>query len=187
MSEQGSDIGFDKMKKRDFLKIGAAGVGAIALSRFLPSLVQTEAAEAGTQTAAKSDNNGAFEITKTEAEWREILTPEEFAVLRQEDTERPFSSPLDKLSTAGTYSCAGCDLPLFSSEAKFDSGTGWPSFYAPLENAVATRRDRSFLMERTEVHCRRCGGHLGHVFNDGPAPTGKRYCMNGVSLSFSPA
>ena len=186
MSEQRSDIGFDKMKKRDFLKIGAAGVGAIALLRYLPSLAASSST-AETKTAAGASSEGEFEITKTEAEWREILTPEEFAVLRQEDTERPFSSPLDKLSTAGTYSCAGCELPLFSSEAKFDSGTGWPSFYAPLENAVATRSDRSFLMERTEVHCRRCGGHLGHVFNDGPAPTGKRYCMNGVSLSFSPA
>jgi peptide-methionine (R)-S-oxide reductase len=187
LSEQGLDTGFDKMKKRDFLKIGAAGVGAIALSRFLPSLAQTDAAEAGPQTAMKSGAEGEFEVTKTEAEWREILTPAEFAVLRQEDTERPFSSLLDKTYAAGTYSCAGCDLPLFSSEAKFNSGTGWPSFYAPLENAVATRSDRSFFIERTEVHCRRCGGHLGHVFNDGPAPTGKRYCMNGVSLSFSPA
>lgn len=170
------------MKKRDFLKVGAAGVGAIALFRYLPSLAQEE-----TQPVAKSDSDNEFEVTKTEAEWREVLTPEEFAVLRQDKTERPFSSPLDKLSTAGTYSCAGCDLPLFSSETKFDSGTGWPSFYAPLENAVATTIDRSFLMERTEVHCSRCGGHLGHVFDDGPEPTGKRYCMNGVAMDFTAA
>ncbi|MEM8504897.1 MAG: peptide-methionine (R)-S-oxide reductase MsrB [Cyanobacteria bacterium P01_D01_bin.1] len=174
------------MKKRDFLKVGAAGVGAIALFRYLPSLVATSSA-AETKTAASAGSEGDFEVVKTEAEWREILTPEAFAVLRQEKTERPFSSPLDKLYAAGTYSCAGCDLPLFSSETKFNSGTGWPSFYAPLENAVATRSDFSFLMERTEVHCRRCGGHLGHVFDDGPAPTGKRYCMNGVSLNFIPA
>lgn len=179
----------ETMRKRDFLRMGAIGVGAIALSRYVPfAKVKTEDTPIAVKnnldtTGSKSD----FEITKTEAEWREILTPEEFAVLRQEKTERPFSSSLDKLSTAGTYSCAGCGLPLFSSEAKFDSGTGWPSFYAPLENAVETRSDRSFLMTRTEVHCRRCGGHLGHVFNDGPAPTRKRYCMNGVSLNFTAA
>ncbi len=171
------------MDKRQFLKIGAVGLGAIALSRYLPSLAANDAQLASDGTKADGD----FEITKTESEWREILTTEEFAVLRQEKTERPFSSPLDKLTTAGTYSCAGCSLPLFSAESKFDSGTGWPSFYAPLENAIATRVDRSFLMERTEVHCRRCGGHLGHVFDDGPAPTGKRYCLNGVALDFSAA
>ncbi len=169
------------MNKRQFLKIGAVSIGAIALSRYLPSLAAGGSETASTGTKAE----GEFEVTKTESEWREILTAEEFAVLRQEKTERPFSSPLDKLATAGTYSCAGCSLPLFSSETKFDSGTGWPSFYAPLENAIATTVDRSFLMERTEVHCRRCGGHLGHVFDDGPAPTGKRYCLNGVALNFS--
>lgn len=130
---------------------------------------------------------GNYEVTKTAEEWRKTLTPEEFGVLRQAKTEPPYSSPLDKLSTAGTYSCAGCSQPLFSSETKFDSGTGWPSFYAPLDDAVATTVDRSFFMTRTEVHCDRCGGHLGHVFDDGPKPTGKRYCMNGVAMSFTAA
>ncbi|MEL6552573.1 MAG: peptide-methionine (R)-S-oxide reductase MsrB [Cyanobacteria bacterium J06621_11] len=169
------------MKKRHFLKTSAAFVGTLTLSGCLPS----QATEQTTEGAAISEGN--FEITKTEAEWREILSPEAYAVLREEATERPRSSPLDKTYTAGTYSCAGCDLPLFSSETKFDSGTGWPSFYAPLENAVATSTDRSFLMTRTEVHCRRCGGHLGHVFNDGPQPTGKRYCMNGIAMTFTSA
>ncbi len=107
-------------------------------------------------------------------------------MLREHGTERAGTSPLDKKYDPGVYNCAACDLPLFSSEAKFDSGTGWPSFYAPLDNAVGTTTDRKFFMTRTEVHCRRCGGHLGHVFDDGPKPTGKRYCMNGVSLKFVP-
>jgi peptide-methionine (R)-S-oxide reductase len=127
-----------------------------------------------------------FEITKSEEQWRKQLTSEQFYVLRKHGTERAGSSPLDKEYAAGTYLCAGCDLALFSSKTKFNSGTGWPSFYAPLENAVGTSTDRSFFVERTEVHCRRCGGHLGHVFDDGPKPTGLRYCMNGVALKFSP-
>ena len=130
--------------------------------------------------------NENFEVTKTEAEWQQILTPEQFQVLRQHGTERAGTSPLDKQYDKGTYACAGCGLPLFTSETKFDSGTGWPSFYAPLEDAIATTVDRSWFMTRVEVHCRRCGGHLGHVFNDGPRPTGQRYCMNGVSLQFMP-
>lgn len=134
-------------------------------------------------TTAKNEN---FEITKTDAEWREALTPEQFNVLRKHGTERAGTSPLDKNYQPGTYVCAGCGLPLFTSETKFDSGTGWPSFYAPIDGATETTVDRSFFMSRTEVHCRRCGGHLGHVFNDGPAPTGQRYCMNGVSLEFEP-
>jgi peptide-methionine (R)-S-oxide reductase len=125
-----------------------------------------------------------FKVQKTEQEWREELTPEQFKVLRQHGTERAGTSPLDKVSAKGTYECAGCGQPLFTSETKYDSGTGWPSFYAPIEGAIETTVDRSFFMVRTETHCSRCGGHLGHVFNDGPRPTGQRYCMNGVSLNF---
>ncbi|BAZ29927.1 methionine-R-sulfoxide reductase [Cylindrospermum sp. NIES-4074] len=132
-------------------------------------------------------SNTEFEVTKTPEEWSKVLTPEQFNVLRKHGTERPNSSPLDKQYNPGTYVCAGCELPLFTSETKFNSGTGWPSFFNPIEGAIATTTDRSFFMTRVEVHCSRCGGHLGHVFNDGPAPTGKRYCMNGVSLKFIPA
>jgi peptide-methionine (R)-S-oxide reductase len=132
----------------------------------------------------KKDNE--FEVNKTEEEWRQILTPEQFQVLRKHGTERARTSPLDKVYDKGTYYCAGCDLPLFTAGTKFDSGTGWPSFFAPIEGAIATSTDRTLFMTRVEVHCRRCGGHLGHVFDDGPAPTGKRYCMNGVSMKFVP-
>jgi peptide-methionine (R)-S-oxide reductase len=136
--------------------------------------------------ALATDAQTSFEVTKTEEEWRKLLTPEQYYVLRKHGTERAFTSALDKQYGAGTYACAGCDLPLFSSKTKFNSGTGWPSFYEPLMNAIGTSSDRSFLMTRTEVHCRRCGGHLGHVFDDGPKPTGLRYCMNGVALKFVP-
>jgi peptide-methionine (R)-S-oxide reductase len=133
-------------------------------------------------------DKGKFEIELSEAEWRKRLTPAQFAVLRGHDTERPGSSPLNKETRAGTYVCAGCDLPLYSSKTKYESGTGWPSFYAPLKNAIGTREDRSLIfIVRTEVHCRRCGGHLGHVFDDGPKPTGLRYCMNGDAMKFVPA
>ena len=128
-----------------------------------------------------------FEVTRTEAQWRAMLTPDQYAVMRQEATERAGTSPLDKNYAAGTYLCRGCDLPLYPSSTKFDSGTGWPSFYAPLDNAVATKEDKSMFVSRTEVHCRRCGSHLGHIFDDGPAPTGKRHCLNGVSLKFQAA
>jgi len=128
--------------------------------------------------------NNEFEIEKPETEWRETLTPEQFRVLRQHGTERAHTSPLDKEYSQGQYICAACGLPLFTSDTKFNSGTGWPSFFTPIEGAIATTTDKSFFMTRVEVHCRRCGGHLGHVFDDGPAPTGKRYCMNGVSLKF---
>jgi peptide-methionine (R)-S-oxide reductase len=127
-----------------------------------------------------------FEIAKSDEEWRRQLTPEQFHVLRKHGTERAGTSPLNKEKRKGTFACAGCDLPLFSSDTKYESGTGWPSFYAPLENAVGTSTDRSWFMTRIEVHCRRCGGHLGHVFDDGPPPTGKRYCMNGVAMKFVP-
>jgi peptide-methionine (R)-S-oxide reductase len=128
-----------------------------------------------------------FEVTLTEEEWRARLTEAQFAVLREADTERAGSSPLDTEHRKGTFYCAGCDLALYSSTAKYDSGTGWPSFYEPLANAVQTQADDGFFGSRTEVHCRRCGGHLGHVFDDGPEPTGKRYCMNGVAMVFRPS
>ncbi|WP_421702597.1 peptide-methionine (R)-S-oxide reductase MsrB [Aliiroseovarius sp.] len=130
---------------------------------------------------------GSFEITRTDAEWREMLTPVEYAVMREEATETAFSSPLDTETRSGTYNCKGCDLPLYSSEHKYDSGTGWPSFWQSLPDAVGTRPDNSLFATRTEVHCRRCGSHLGHIFDDGPEPTGKRHCLNGVSLTFRAA
>jgi peptide-methionine (R)-S-oxide reductase len=128
-----------------------------------------------------------FPVEKSEAEWRAELSPEAFRVLRQHGTERPGSSPLNREKRQGVFACAGCGTPLFEAGTKYESGTGWPSFWAPIEGAVATRSDRSFFMTRTEVHCATCGGHLGHVFPDGPPPTGERYCMNGVSLAFQPA
>ena len=130
---------------------------------------------------------GAFEVELSEAEWRERLTPEAFAVLREEATERPFTSPLNELKDEGTYVCAGCANPLYPSATKFDSGTGWPSFYDALPGAVATRTDYKMILPRTEVHCARCGGHQGHIFEDGPEPTGLRHCINGVALAFEPA
>lgn len=155
------------MDRRQILLAGASLLGGVASSR-------TGAAE-------------TFEVVKSDAEWRAQLEPRAYQVLRQHGTERAGTSPLNAEKRKGRFTCAGCDLPLFSSDTKFESGTGWPSFYAPLENAVATDTDRTFGMARTEVHCRRCGGHLGHVFDDGPKPTGLRYCMNGVSLRFVPA
>jgi peptide-methionine (R)-S-oxide reductase len=137
--------------------------------------------------AAPMARADSFEVTLTEAEWRARLSDLAYRVLREEATERPGTSRLDAEKRAGTYHCAGCDLPAFSSDTKYDSGTGWPSFWQPLPDAIRTREDGGLLGTRTEVHCRRCGGHFGHVFTDGPPPTGLRYCMNGVSLAFKPA
>ena len=129
-----------------------------------------------------------FEICRTEAEWRARLSDAEYGVLREHDTERPYSSPLNDETRPGRYLCRGCDLPVYSSETKYDSGTGWPSFYDNLPGAIGTQEDRRLIFQvRTEVHCRRCGGHLGHIFSDGPEPTGKRHCLNGLSLAFAPA
>ncbi len=162
------------MSRRNLLLAGLSALGAGAAGKFV-----AQSSEAGAAEGAP------FEISRTEEEWRRLLTPAQYRVLREHGTEPPGSSPLNHEHGAGTYHCAACDLPLFSSTTKFDSGTGWPSFWAPLDDAVGTSEDRTlFFMVRTEVHCRRCGGHLGHVFNDGPPPTGLRYCMNGVSLRF---
>ncbi len=157
------------MLSRRFLLMGSALVSGAALL-------------AGTGRRARATEQ--FAVTHTDAEWRHLLSPEAYEVLRQQGTEAPGSSPLDHEFAEGRYDCAGCATPLFSSQTKFDSGTGWPSFYAPLPNAISTQSDSSLLMERTEVHCKTCGGHLGHVFDDGPRPTGLRYCMNGVALTF---
>lgn len=141
----------------------------------------------GLTAASRTGLGQSFEITRTEAEWKALLTPDQYAVLREENTEPPGSSPLLDEHRKGTFTCAGCDLPLFPSEAKYDSGTGWPSFYQPLPNAVGEKEDNTLFTTRSEVHCRRCGGHLGHVFDDGPQPTGLRYCMNGLALEFVPS
>jgi peptide-methionine (R)-S-oxide reductase len=155
-----------------------AGLGALAALPFLSRFTENPALAAGTQQ---------YPYRLTTAQWQAKLGPAAYAVLREEATERPFSSPLNDEHRAGTFFCKGCALPLFSSKTKFDSGTGWPSFYAPLPKAVVTFSDTSLFMERTAVSCARCGGHLGHVFEDGPKPTGLRYCMNGVAMTFTPA
>ncbi|WP_415209115.1 peptide-methionine (R)-S-oxide reductase MsrB [Rudaea sp.] len=155
---------------------GALGAGAWLARMRLSGVAQVRAAE-----------REAFEVQHSDAEWRARLTPAQYGILREEGTEYPYSSPLDREKRRGIFACAGCALPLFSSQTKFDSGTGWPSFWKPLPNAVGERKDHSLGMLRDEVHCRRCGGHLGHVFDDGPRPTGLRYCMNGTALEFQPA
>ncbi len=153
--------------------LGIAGAGAVSLLLF------------GRPTAASASMH--FAVNHTPAQWRQLLGAQRYHILREAGTERAFTSPLLNEHRKGTFLCAGCALPLFSSATKFESGTGWPSFWRPLPNAVVERPDRSLFMERTEVLCARCGGHLGHVFDDGPKPTGLRYCMNGLALKFRPA
>ncbi len=150
------------------------------------SILLAGAALTATAAMPAFARKGEFEVTKTPEEWKAILTPAQYRVLREEGTERPFSSPLDKNYADGIYHCAGCDNPLYSSETKYDSTTGWPSFWEPLEGKIGTSTDYKLFYPRTEVHCARCGGHLGHVFKDGPKPTGERHCLNGVSLTFKP-
>ncbi|MBM9594622.1 peptide-methionine (R)-S-oxide reductase MsrB [Roseitranquillus sediminis] len=159
------------MRRRHFMLTGLAG-GTLAA---VPALRTGWAAEE------------TFEVTRTEEEWRAMLSDLEYEVMREEGTERAFTSPLNEEKRAGNFHCKGCDQALYPSDTKFESGTGWPSFWAPLDDAVATKPDRSWFMVRTEVHCDRCGSHLGHIFDDGPPPTGKRHCINGVSLTFRPA
>ena len=159
------------MPNRRYVLTG--GVSALAMLAALASRLPSAAAE-------------SFKVTRTDAEWRALLTSPQYAVLRKAATERPYSSPLNDEHRAGTFRCAGCQLALFASETKFDSQTGWPSFWAPLDKAVVTSQDRTLGMVRTEVLCAQCGGHLGHVFDDGPPPTGQRYCMNGLAMTFAP-
>jgi peptide-methionine (R)-S-oxide reductase len=161
-----------KLDRRSLLLGGTALAGLAAL---------------GVAVAAEGEPvAGDFEVKHTPEEWLAILGPEAYHVMREQGTEYPWTSALLEEHRDGTFMCAGCELPLFDSKTKYDSGTGWPSFYQPLDNAVGTMTDTLLGYERTEVHCRRCGGHLGHVFNDGPAPTGLRYCMDGVALKFAP-
>jgi peptide-methionine (R)-S-oxide reductase len=164
------------MTRRTFLKGGLAL--ALGISTKTVGIMAVLAKEPGRM----------FQVTKTDEEWRQILTPEQYRVLRQEGTERPFANKYNANKEPGAYHCAGCDLPVFSSEAKYDSETGWPSFWKPIaDSAIGTKTDRTLFHSRTEVHCARCGGHLGHVFDDGPPPTGLRYCINSAALNFAPA
>jgi len=163
------------MTRRKFLLGSAAGAAVVTVG--FPF-----AGRGGIAGAAE----GSFEVTKTEAEWRAVLSDAQYAVLREENTEYPFTSPLNNEKRAGIFHCAGCDLPVYSSRVKYDSGTGWPSFWESLPDAIGTKEDSSLGMLRVECHCRRCGGHFGHIFDDGPPPTGKRHCLNGLALTFRP-
>ena len=163
------------MKRRTFLQAALASVTLLSLPRLLHS-----------ENARTSEMN-IEKIDKSDSEWRKILTSEQYHVLRDEGTERPFTSTLNKQYDEGSYVCAACALPLFDSSSKFDSGTGWPSFYQPIEGRTEIKRDFKMIIPRSEYHCIRCGGHQGHVFNDGPQPTGQRWCNNGVALAFIPA
>ena len=162
------------VNRRGFVATCTIVAGALVAGRWLTPSSRALAA------------GSSFEVTRSDAEWRRLLSPDQYHVLRKHGTERAGSSPLDHEKRAGLFTCAGCSLPVYSSAAKFDSGTGWPSFWESLPGAVGTSTDTSYFMTRTEVHCRRCGGHLGHIFDDGPKPTGKRHCLNGVALAFVP-
>jgi len=172
------------MQRRHFLSHALAGLAGASVLR-----ATSAGTTAATVTGAGSPSSPLKieKVEKTDDEWRKILTPAQYSVLRKEGTEYPFSSPLNKEKRKGTFVCAGCDLPLFDSKTKFDSGTGWPSFYQVIEGRVETTTDHKLIYPRTEYHCARCGGHHGHLFDDGPKPTGLRYCSNGVALKFVPA
>jgi peptide-methionine (R)-S-oxide reductase len=174
--------------RRQFLLTGGSALAALAALTNWRALAAgaPDASSSGAAGGAAGSAAARFEVMHSDSQWRQQLTPAQYHVLREEGTERPFSSPLNDEHRSGVFGCAGCRLDLFSSSTKFDSHTGWPSFWAPLDHAVATREDGSWGMVRTEVHCRRCGGHLGHVFDDGPKPTGLRYCMNGLAMTFTP-
>jgi len=168
--------------RRQGMRLGLGGVAGWVLMGWGPARARAQEA-----TVNGAGNGSDAPLVLSDGEWRARLPAERYAVLRREATEPPYSSPLNQEHRPGTFACAGCALPLFAAATKFDSGTGWPSFWQPLADAVATRHDLSYGMARTEVHCRRCSGHLGHVFTDGPPPTGLRYCINGLALSFSPS